>query len=169
MDNLCDTCRGKDTCKTWLTRSPGSVIMDCTAYNLPPISHTAEEVTRYCSDNAPRQCLNEKCAQAEVFKDKLYCTATGKWWDLTPNTVEDVVNHPSHYETGKFECIDVMRETQSDAAVQDFCICNALKYIYRHRNKNGVEDIRKAKWYIDKYLEIEEEKTHQCYRNSKQN
>jgi hypothetical protein len=70
----------------------------------------------------------------------------------------DVVNHPPHYESGKFECIDVMRETQGDEAVQDFCICNAQKYIYRHRNKNGVEDIRKAKWYIDKYLEIEEEK-----------
>lgn len=126
MDNLCDTCRSKDTCKTWLTRSPGSVIMDCTAYNLPPISHTA--------------------------------TNSGGNYSGIASVPEDIVNHPSHYETGKFECIDVMRETQSDAVVQDFCICNALKYIYRHRNKNGVEDIRKAKWYIDKYLEIEEAK-----------
>ena len=69
---------------------------------------------------------------------------------------EDVVNHPSHYETGKFESIDVMVETQGVEAVQDFCICNAFKYIYRHKFKNGVEDIRKAKWYIDKYLELEE-------------
>ena len=70
----------------------------------------------------------------------------------------DFVNHPPHYETGKFECIDVMRETQGDEAVKNFCICNALKYIYRHRNKNGIEDVKKAKWYIDKYLEIEEER-----------
>ena len=32
--------------------------------------------------------------------------------------------------------------------------CNALKYIYRHRNKNGVEDIKKADWYLKKYLEL---------------
>lgn len=67
----------------------------------------------------------------------------------------DNVNHPTHYETGKFECIDVMLETQGKQAVQDFCICNAFKYLYRHKNKNGVEDIRKAKWYIDKYIELE--------------
>lgn len=67
----------------------------------------------------------------------------------------DNVNHPSHYETGKFECIDVMIETQGVEAVKNFCLCNAFKYLYRHNGKNGVEDIKKAKWYIDKYLELE--------------
>ena len=68
----------------------------------------------------------------------------------------DNVNHPTHYETGKFECIEVMVETQGVEAVQDFCICNAFKYLYRHRSKNGKEDIEKARWYINKYLELEE-------------
>ena len=67
----------------------------------------------------------------------------------------DNVNHPEHY-TGKFECIDVMIETQGIDAVLDFCICNAFKYLYRHKRKNGIEDLKKAKWYIDKYLEIVE-------------
>lgn len=71
---------------------------------------------------------------------------------------QDTVNHPSHYETGKFECIDVMIETQGIEAVQDFCICNAFKYLYRHNRKNGIEDIKKAKWYIDKYIELSERK-----------
>lgn len=70
----------------------------------------------------------------------------------------DNVNHPSHYETGKFECFDVMKEALGDDSVKDFCISNAFKYIYRHKRKNGVEDIKKAKWYIDKYLELEENK-----------
>lgn len=69
----------------------------------------------------------------------------------------DNVNHPSHYETGKFECIDVMIETQGVEAVKAFCLCNAFKYLYRHNGKNGVEDIKKARWYIDKYLELEGE------------
>lgn len=66
----------------------------------------------------------------------------------------DNVNHPSHYETGNFECIDVMIETQGKDAVMNFCICNAFKYLYRHNRKNKIEDIKKAKWYIDKYIEL---------------
>jgi hypothetical protein len=68
----------------------------------------------------------------------------------------DNVNHPVHYETGKYECIEVMLETQGKEAVQNFCICNAFKYLYRHKNKNGNEDIAKAVWYLNKYLELQE-------------
>ena len=67
----------------------------------------------------------------------------------------DNVNHPSHYETGKFECIDVMIETQGIEAVKNFCICNAFKYLYRAKKKNGLEDYKKAKWYLEKYIELE--------------
>lgn len=69
---------------------------------------------------------------------------------------KDNVNHPAHYETGKFECIDVMLETQGKEKVKAFCICNAFKYLYRHGRKNGREDIEKAVWYLNKYLELEE-------------
>ena len=68
----------------------------------------------------------------------------------------DNVNHPAHYNTGKYESIDVMVETQGVNAVKNFCICNAFKYIYRHRFKNGVEDIKKAIWYLNKYVELNE-------------
>lgn len=66
----------------------------------------------------------------------------------------DVVNHPTHYCTGKFECIDVMMETQGVEAVKAFCICNAFKYLYRHNKKNSTEDVKKAMWYLGKYLEL---------------
>lgn len=69
----------------------------------------------------------------------------------------DNVNHPSHYETGKFECIDVMIETQGLEAVKLFCVCNAFKYTYRHIQKNNIEDIEKAEWYLKKYLELSKE------------
>lgn len=68
----------------------------------------------------------------------------------------DNVNHPAHYNVGKYESIDVMVATQGVEAVKDFCICNAFKYIYRHRFKNGVEDIKKAMWYLNKFVELEE-------------
>ena len=69
----------------------------------------------------------------------------------------DVVNHPGHYETGKFECIEVMQEVMGVDAVKDFCICNVFKYVYRHKNKNGLEDLKKAQWYLNKYLELSKE------------
>ena len=68
----------------------------------------------------------------------------------------DNVNHPALYNTGKYESIDVMVETQGVNAVKNFCICNAFKYIYRHRFKNGVGDIKKAIWYLNKYIELNE-------------
>lgn len=73
---------------------------------------------------------------------------------FTDGEKQDNVNHPVHYETGKFECIDVMVETQGEEATMNFCVCNALKYIYRHKRKNGIEDIRKAIWYLKKAEEL---------------
>lgn len=70
--------------------------------------------------------------------------------------VNDNVNHPSHYATGKYECIDVMLEIFGVEAVKTFCLLNAFKYNYRSGRKNGLEDIQKAKWYIDKYIELSE-------------
>lgn len=70
--------------------------------------------------------------------------------------MSDNVNHPKHYETGRFECIEVMEEALGTEAVKGFCLCNAFKYIYRCRNKNGLEDIKKADWYLKKLIEIGE-------------
>lgn len=67
----------------------------------------------------------------------------------------DNVNHPAHYETGKYECIDVMQEVFGTEAVKHFCQCNAFKYVYRMNRKNGAEDAQKAIWYLNKYVEME--------------
>lgn len=67
---------------------------------------------------------------------------------------EDMVNHPSHYTSGSIECIDAMIETQGTEAVKQYCKCNAFKYLWRHSFKNGEEDIDKAIWYLNKYVEL---------------
>ena len=69
----------------------------------------------------------------------------------------DLVNHPSHYETGKFECIDVMEEALGRDVVKGFCIGNAFKYLYRAKRKNGLEDLKKAQWYLNRVISMEEE------------
>ena len=71
----------------------------------------------------------------------------------------DNVNHPQHYELPcGIECIDVLLATQGERDVQAFCICNAIKYLFRHRRKNGLEDVKKARWYLNKFIELEEQK-----------
>ena len=66
------------------------------------------------------------------------------------------INHPARYSSGNFECIDVMLEVFDKEAVQHCCILNAFKYVWRTEKKNGVEDIKKAVWYLNKYIELKE-------------
>lgn len=59
------------------------------------------------------------------------------------------VNHPNHYNMGKFEVIDVIEDWDLN-----FNLGNAVKYIARSDYKgNKVEDLRKAMWYIDREIE----------------
>lgn len=71
--------------------------------------------------------------------------------------MSDVINHPAHYETAGIECIEAMELTQGREAVKDFCLCNAYKYLWRHKNKNGLEDLKKARWYLDRYITMQDE------------
>ena len=66
----------------------------------------------------------------------------------------DVVSRPKHYANTSIECIDAMVETQGVEAVKAFCVCNAFKYLWRHNEKNGDEDIKKASWYLNKAVEL---------------
>lgn len=71
----------------------------------------------------------------------------------------DPVNRPAHYASGGIECIDAMQAAFGDEAVKDFCLCNAFKYLWRHRNKGGLQDLKKTRWYINRLIremEVEE-------------
>ena len=70
---------------------------------------------------------------------------------------KEEINHPDRYAGGKFECIEVMLDVFGTDAVKHFCILNALKYLWRSEKKNGVEDIKKAVWYLNKYIELDGE------------
>ena len=70
---------------------------------------------------------------------------------------DDMVNHPAHYTNGKFECIDVIKEaTQQCEKFEAYLVGTILKYIWRFKLKNGVEDLKKARWYLNKLIEEEE-------------
>lgn len=65
------------------------------------------------------------------------------------------VNHPSHYRReGRKECIEEMLDIFGAEEVKSFCKLNCYKYRYRHELKNGQEDLEKANWYQNKYIEL---------------
>ena len=66
----------------------------------------------------------------------------------------DMVNHPPHYTRGGVECIDALASATAGLEGLDaVCTANAIKYLWRWKQKNGVEDLRKAQWYIAKLIE----------------
>ena len=65
----------------------------------------------------------------------------------------DMVNHPSHYTQGGVECIDCIKSaTVGKVGIEAFCVGNAIKYLFRYEEKNGIEDVKKARWYIDRLI-----------------
>ena len=70
----------------------------------------------------------------------------------------DMVEHPRHYTQGGIECIDALKAaTVGKRGIEAVCVANVIKYLWRYEEKNGIEDVRKAKWYIERLLkELEE-------------
>lgn len=68
----------------------------------------------------------------------------------------DNVNYPKHYTTGKYECIDVLEDWMTYQEFKGFLKGNVLKYIHRYKYKNGLEDLKKAQWYLNKLIETSE-------------
>lgn len=64
---------------------------------------------------------------------------------------EDLVNHPSHYQTETgLEVIEIIEACTFDLkGIEAVCTANVLKYIARWKKKNGLQDLEKAKWYLE--------------------
>ena len=72
--------------------------------------------------------------------------------------VEDVVNKPKHYNQGDIECIDAIEAMLTHEEFVGYLRGNSLKYRWRFRYKNGIEDLRKAEWYEKRLLKALEDK-----------
>ena len=65
----------------------------------------------------------------------------------------DSVNHPDHYTVGDIECIDAIKASMSEEAFRGYLKGTAMKYLWRYRYKNGVEDLKKAQWYLNELID----------------
>lgn len=67
----------------------------------------------------------------------------------------DNVNKPSHYTQGKVECIDAIDSaTMGLVGIVAVCVANVIKYIWRFSRKNGIEDLDKCDYYLQKLRAI---------------
>lgn len=63
----------------------------------------------------------------------------------------DNVNHPEHYTQGDVECIDAIDSaTTGLVGIIAVCVANVIKYVWRFARKNGVEDLDKADYYLQR-------------------
>lgn len=74
---------------------------------------------------------------------------------IEPKPEADNVNHPSHYTDGKIEVIDFIEDKKLP-----YHLGNVIKYISRAGKKSPnteLEDLKKAQWYLNRYVELKEE------------
>jgi hypothetical protein len=66
------------------------------------------------------------------------------------NEAIDMVNHPPHYNHAGIECIEAIEAALTPEEFRGYCKGNNIKYTWRESYKNGDEDIKKARWYMDR-------------------
>ena len=74
--------------------------------------------------------------------------ATKEDWDA-------LVNKPPHYNQGGVEAIDYIKQQLGEGIIE-YCEGNVIKYLHRWRYKNGLQDLKKAQWYLNKMVEEQE-------------
>jgi hypothetical protein len=92
--------------------------------------------------------------------DESFWVSAGQCKPVEPEGVEqptsDPVN-PSHYKQWPAECIEAIKAALGLGFVA-YLWGNILKYLWRWPNKNGIEDLKKAQWYLDRLIKEEEAK-----------
>ena len=100
------------------------------------------------------EVLNRLKSWVKEHDDYLTCKAMKDAIEIAIEAIEkqpitDAVQHPSHYTQGGIECIEAIRASMTADGFCDYCKGNIIKYIWRWRDKGGVEDLRKASVYLD--------------------
>ena len=104
--------------------------------------------TRYIKD-----ALYDKNNTPNVIPTQTTSVLVPKW--RKPRSTGESVDktNPTYYKKGKFECIDVLEELlQGVSGATAFCLGNCIKYLWRFNQKTGIEDLKKARWYLDKLI-----------------
>lgn len=67
--------------------------------------------------------------------------------------MKDNVNSPEHYKSGGIETIDYIEAKLTPEQYEGYLLGNIIKYTSRYRQKNGIEDLQKAEWYLKRLIQ----------------
>lgn len=121
--------------------------------------HCPVEATGDRLDGMTREALKAECCWWQSRSEELEAilgeasenpVRKGAW------SGRDPVEHPQHYTFGGIECVDAIEAALGDDMFSGFLAGNVIKYVWRHRHKNGAEDLRKARWYLDRLIALVE-------------
>ena len=75
--------------------------------------------------------------------------------DKEPKESEDLVNSPSHYNSGGIEAIEAIQASMSTEAFKGYCKANCIKYLWRMDYKGKtLEDAKKSRWYLERLISV---------------
>ena len=108
----------------------------------------AAEETQMRSDGYP--CDETPCSDCPNQPDNFEAEFDAKMLDQQLKEAMDATN-PKHYRKGDVECIDALKAaTIGKTGIEAVCVANVIKYLWRYEEKNGVEDVEKALWYLNR-------------------
>ena len=94
------------------------------------------------------QGIEDICKDLEISKGDIFMNEKDK---------KEMVNHPSHYNMGKYECLDVVKELVKDMkGIEATLFFNAFKYLWRYKQKNGLQDLKKCEFYLKELISLNE-------------
>src|SRR5699024_6026526 len=67
--------------------------------------------------------------------------------------MSDAINSPNHYNSGDIETIDYIQDKLTAEQFEGYLVGNVMKYVSRYRHKNGMEDLKKARWHLDRLID----------------
>ena len=97
-----------------------------------------------------REAIRKKFREVRKEMEKKLEGAQPKY--LSGSKKEDMVNNPPHYNKNGIETIDAIR-AMTDDGYEYYLQGNIMKYLWRYRYKNGVEDLKKAQWYLNELID----------------
>ena len=88
----------------------------------------------------------QKVEQAEKQREMLETAGKEAYGNV------DMINNPPHYNGGSIECIDAIEAALTPEEFRAYCKGNNIKYTWRENRKGKNEDLRKAAWYLSRFL-----------------
>lgn len=143
----CTKCVLNDESQNWIEVSVNRHCLDLDYSNEKELDKAIDLVLNSSTDEDIIRRIGEVKKSKEL--DKAHDT------NKLEKALKDNVNSPSHYTDGKIEVIDYIEDKKLG-----FCLGNAIKYISRAGKKDKdkeVEDIKKAIWYLKRYIKNLEE------------